>query len=125
MTPSALCIARSSLDRTLGSELAHACLYARCCALSIVRSALLWLVLTRRQVGNRYFLLRERWRAAQLAAEADKPPNAAAAGRAGSCCARRTASRRLQTLNVKHLVHRGKRRAARPLACECGLQLNV
>jgi len=38
--------------------------------------------------------------AAQLAAEADKPPNAAPAGRAGSFSARRTASRRLQTLNV-------------------------
>src|SRR6185369_2782673 len=36
----------------------------------------------------------------QLAAEADKPPDAAPAGRAGSFRARRTASRRLQTLNV-------------------------
>jgi hypothetical protein len=63
--------------------------------------------------------------AAQLAAEADKPPYAAPAGRAGSFSARRTASRRLQTLNVNPLVHRGKRRAACPLARECGLQLNV
>src|SRR2546423_2943066 len=49
---------------------------------------------------DRYFPLRERRRAAQLAAEADKPPNAAPAGRAGWFSARRTASRRLQTLNV-------------------------
>ena len=41
--------------------------------------------------------------AAQLAAEADKPPNAAPAGRAGSFRARRTASRRLQMLNVNCL----------------------
>jgi len=39
-------------------------------------------------------------RAAQLAAEADKPPIAAPAGRAGSFSARRPALRRLQTLNV-------------------------
>jgi len=41
--------------------------------------------------------------AAQLAAEADKPPDAAPAGRAGWCSARRTASRRLHTLNVNCL----------------------
>src|SRR5205085_4589252 len=35
----------------------------------------------------------------KLAAEADKPPNAAPTGRAGSISSRRTASRRLQTLN--------------------------
>src|SRR5213075_1971253 len=39
--------------------------------------------------------------AAQLTVAPDKTPNAAPAGRAGSCNARRTASRRLQTLNVK------------------------
>ena len=41
--------------------------------------------------------------AAQLTVEADERPDAAPAGRAGSFSARRTASRRLQTLNVNCL----------------------
>jgi len=57
------------------------------------------------QSSNRRFLLYpyNESGAAQLTVEADERPNAAPAGRAGSCCARRTASRRLQTLNVNCL----------------------
>ena len=79
------------------------------------------------QSSNRRFLLYpyNESGAAQLTVEADERPNAAPAGRAGSCCARRTASRRLQVTQAEPFFRRGKRRAARPLARQCGLQLNV
>ena len=63
--------------------------------------------------------------AAQLAAEADKPPNAAPAGRAGSVQRETDGVTPLADAQRQHRVHRGKRRAARPLARVCGLQLNV
>src|SRR5437762_1603174 len=100
MTPSTLCIARSSLDRTIGSELAEACLRVCRCGISIVRFGVLWSVLPCQRAENRYFILRERWRAAQLEVAPDETPNAAPGGRAASLVPRRTASRRLQTLNV-------------------------
>src|SRR5258705_3740029 len=55
----------------------------------------------------------------------DKTPNAAPAGRAGSCSARRTASRRLQVTPAEPFFGRGKRRAACPLARECVLRVNL
>jgi len=54
--------------------------------------------------------------AAQLTVAPDKTPNAAPAGRAGWCSARRTASRRLQTLNVNCLCIAASG-VPRPSAC--------
>ena len=96
MTLSVLCIARVLLGRTIMFEVARACsgsLHGG------VAARHWWL--SGRLVGRSYNpvgLLRpyNDRRAVQLAAEADKPPNAAPAGRAGSFSARRTASRRLQ-----------------------------
>jgi hypothetical protein len=62
--------------------------------------------------------------AAQLTVAPDKTPDAAPAGRAGSLCARRTASRRLQVASSEFLFSRGKRRAACPLARGCVLRVN-
>src|SRR5436305_15054381 len=100
MTPSILCIARSSLDRTIWSELAGACLRVCCCGTSIVRFGLLWSVLHCQRAEDRYFTLRERWCAAQLHVAPDETPHSAPGGRAALTFPRRTASRRLQTLNV-------------------------
>src|SRR5213075_658621 len=125
MPPSILCIARSSLDRTIGSELAEACLRVCRCGTSIVRFGLLWSVLPCERAENRYFTLRERWRAAQLAVAPDKTPDAAPGGRAASTLPRRMASRRLQMLNVNTSCIAA---SAAPLsrgAPECVLQVNV
>src|SRR2546422_4792596 len=62
--------------------------------------------------------------AAQLTLAPDKTPDAAPAGRAGSCSARRTASRRLQVTPAEPFFSRGKRRAACPLARGCVLRVN-
>ena len=62
--------------------------------------------------------------AAQLTLAPDKAPNAAPAGRAGLCSARRTASRRLQVTPSEPLFSRGKRRAACPLSRGCALRVN-
>jgi hypothetical protein len=62
--------------------------------------------------------------AAQLTLAPDKAPNAAPAGRAGSCSARRTASRRLQVTPSEPFFSRGKRRAACPLSRGCALRVN-
>src|SRR3954462_7976003 len=94
MTPSTLCIARSSLYRTIGSELAEACLCVCCDGLSIVRFGLLWSGLSCQRAEDRYFTLRERWRAAQLEVAPDERPNTAPGGRAASTLPRRMASRR-------------------------------
>jgi hypothetical protein len=64
----------------------RSCLFARSRARSNDRSSLLY---PYNESG-----------AAQLTVAPDKTPDAASAGRAGSCSARRTASRRLHTLNV-------------------------
>jgi len=63
--------------------------------------------------------------AAQLTVEADERLGFGPAGRAGYIRARRTASRRLQTLPPKKLVSRGKRRAASVLAREASRGLTV
>ena len=100
MTLSVLCIARVFLHRTITFEVAR----TRAESSHGIVAARHWRLFGRLVVRsyNHLDLLRpyNDRRAVQLAAEADKPPNAAPAGRAGSCCARRTASRRLQTLNV-------------------------
>jgi len=97
MTPSTLCIARSFRNRTIGFESTGVCIHICCSVLSISRSSLLRLVLSRHREGDFYFIHRAR-SAAQLTVAPDKTPDAAPAGRAGSICARRTASRRLQML---------------------------
>ena len=121
MTPSTLCIARSSVDRTIGSESAQACLHGCHNAFLMVRSTVLRFVLSWPSAANRYFFLRERWRAAQLEVAPDKTPDAAPAGRAGSFCARRTASRRLQTRSGRSF--RSSRQAARRSSARAWMRL--
>src|SRR3954453_5382079 len=94
MTPSTLCIARSSLYRTVWSELAEACLRVCDRGLSIVRFGLLWSVLCCQRAEDRYFTLRERWRAVQLEVAPDERRNTAPGGGAAPTLPRRMASRR-------------------------------
>jgi len=103
MTPSALCIARAPLGRTTGLELARACPDWPHCGDVMSRSCLF--ARLRARSSDQQFLLYpyNESGAAQLTVAPDKTPNAAPAGRAGWFSARRTASRRLQTLNVNCL----------------------
>src|SRR5947199_10287021 len=100
MTPSVLCISRAPLGRPTGFELARAC----SCLASYggVTSRYCLFERLHAQSSDRRFLLYpyNESGAAQLEVAPDETPDAAPGGRAASRIPRRTASRRLQTLNV-------------------------
>jgi hypothetical protein len=113
MTPSTLCIARLSLDRTNRFALAQACLRVWCFALLIVRFGLLWFKSSCQRAGNRYFPLKVRWRR----------PTRASTRRDAGCRARRPSRldhrethgvTPLATRSRRCTISHGKRRAALP-----------
>jgi hypothetical protein len=125
MTLSVLCIARVLTDRTIAFEQARACSGSLHCVVAVGH----WCLLERfaaRSCNHRFLLYPYNdGRAVQLAVAPDKTPNAAPGGRAASLVPRRTASRRLQMLNVNTSCIAA---SAAPLsrgAPECVLQVNV
>src|SRR6185369_3920473 len=96
MTPSTLYIACSSPHRTVGSELAQACLHVCDNASLLVRATFIRSALSCKRTANHYFFLRERWRAAQLEVEpgaARLRSGAEAPRKVKTCTAARPASR--------------------------------
>ena len=125
MTLPILCIARLFPDRTIAFEAARACSKSLHCVVAaghLCRLARLFA----RSCNHRFLLYPYNvGRAAQLAVAPDKTPDTAPGGRAASLVPRRTASRRLQMLNVNTSCIAA---SAAPLsrgAPECVLQVNV
>src|SRR5436309_13702772 len=125
MTRSALCIARAPLGRTTGFELARACSWLASYGGVTTRYCLFERL--RARWSDRRFLLYpyNESGAAQLEVAPDETPNAAPGGRAASCSARRTASRRLQTLNVNTACIAASGAPLRRGAPECGSRVNL
>ena len=125
MTLSVLCIARVSSDRTIAFEAARACSKSLRCVVAGGN----WCVFKRlyaHSCNHRSLLYPYNdERAVQLDVAPDETPDAAPAGRAGSTRARRTASRRLQTLNVNTSCIAATGAPLRRGAPECVSRVNL